>query len=342
MKKRLIFIFLSFTLCFSLCAASYASDKSINTTASVNAETVFSVKGDADGDNILTAKDVILYKLYLAGRAADANVSDLDGDGVISTADAKTLAETVSLDKPRKYVTMSFDDGITQDEKIIEILKKYNLADCTFFINTGLYGANWDWVAQALNKPGLTHIRYEEDQIASVYEGFDLQSHTLEHPALDTISASDVTHQVGTDAQNIAKITGVMPTGLAWPGGTYSDSAIQTVLSTTSIRFARTVQSTGTFALPEYFMTWHPTVSAGTQHSVNITNSFIEQTATEDMLLYFWGHGYELDYNDNGWEYFEECIKLLTQAAAEDDSIVFVTNAEFYEIFKDKIPSWKE
>ena len=49
---------------------------------------------------------------------------------------------------PKKYFTIRFDDGITQDERVMEILRKYNADCCTFYINTGLYGANWAWVGQ--------------------------------------------------------------------------------------------------------------------------------------------------------------------------------------------------
>ena len=72
--------------------------------------------------------------------------------------------------KYKKYFTLSYDDGTTQDLKLIEILKKYNVTCCTFNINTGIYGANWEWVGQVLNVPTLTHLRFTEDEIRSFYE----------------------------------------------------------------------------------------------------------------------------------------------------------------------------
>ena len=48
------------------------------------------------------------------------------------------ITATVKRDgTPKKYFTISFDDGITQDERIIEIYKKYNFKGGTFFIDTG-------------------------------------------------------------------------------------------------------------------------------------------------------------------------------------------------------------
>ena len=38
-----------------------------------------------------------------------------------------------------KIFTLSFDDGVKQDKKLIEILDRYNIK-CTFNINYGLLG----------------------------------------------------------------------------------------------------------------------------------------------------------------------------------------------------------
>ncbi len=41
----------------------------------------------------------------------------------------------------KKILTLSFDDGITQDERFIEILNKYAIK-CTFNINSSLLGTD--------------------------------------------------------------------------------------------------------------------------------------------------------------------------------------------------------
>ena len=38
-----------------------------------------------------------------------------------------------------KAVTFSYDDGVTQDQRLIEIFNRYNLK-CTFNLNSGLLG----------------------------------------------------------------------------------------------------------------------------------------------------------------------------------------------------------
>ena len=43
-----------------------------------------------------------------------------------------------------KYLTFSFDDGITQDKRMLAILDKYRLK-CTFNLNSALLGLKGGW-----------------------------------------------------------------------------------------------------------------------------------------------------------------------------------------------------
>ena len=250
---------------------------------------------------------------------------------------------------PKKYITIRFDDGITQDARIIEIFKKYNIDCCTFYVNTGLGGANWAWVGQAFNRPDVTHIRYTRKELQSgIYDGFDVECHTLNHPSLKNYTERQVTNEVGKDATNIKKIFGYEPVGLAWPGGDteWNETNLKTILATTNIRYGscttrNTKMGLSKFSLPQYFMTWYPTCSFSDADSEALLNEFVTADCTEDMLFYVWGHGYEFDIF-NSWDKFERMVKTISEAAAADDSIVLVTNAEFYQLFKDEIPAWKE
>lgn len=250
---------------------------------------------------------------------------------------------------PKKYITIRMDDGITQDEKMMEIMRKYGVDCCTFYVNTGLLGANWQWVGQHFNRPDVTHIRYPRKRLESgIYDGFDVECHTLNHPSLKNLTEREVTNEVKRDATNIEKIFGYEPVGLAWPGGDteWNEGNIVTILETTDIRYGscttrNTQMGLGKFSLPQYFMTWYPTCSFSDADSLTLLNEFIKADCTEDMLFYVWGHGYELDIY-NTWDKFDLMIKTIAEAAEKDDSIVLVTNAEFYQLFKDEIPAWKE
>lgn len=240
---------------------------------------------------------------------------------------------------PKKYFTLSFDDGITQDLRIIEIMKKYNMDCITFNINTGLYGVRWDWVADAVGKPGLLHQRFTKAEIQSgIYDGFDVEVHTLQHGSLKNFAKKQVIREVGEDAKNITALIGIQPVGMAYPGGDteYTEQNIDWIMENTDIRFGRGITSHYSFKLPTYFMQWQPTCSFSDAQVMSLAKKFIAAEATEDMLFYVWGHGYELDLY-NSWDRFEQLIKMMSEA----EDVVCVTNAEFYQLFKDEIPSWK-
>jgi hypothetical protein len=232
---------------------------------------------------------------------------------------------------------------------MMEIMKKYGVDCCTFYVNTGLYGANWAWVGQAFNRPDVTHIRYTRKELQSGnYDGFDVECHTLTHPSLKNCTDKQVTNEVKRDASNLEKIFGYQPVGMAWPGGDteWNEQNLKVILETTNIRYGscttrNTVMGLPKFSLPEYFMTWYPSCGFSDLDSLVLLDEFLKAECTEDMLFYVWGHGYELDIY-NTWDKFETMIKTIAEAAEKDDSIVLVTNAEFYQLFKDEIPAWKE
>lgn len=246
--------------------------------------------------------------------------------------------------KPKKFFTLSLDDGITQDLKVIEILKKYNVTCVSFNINTGLYGANWDWVGPAIGDPTIPHQRFTEEELKTgIYDGYEVLVHTMNHPSLKNYDkrASQIKKEVGRDADNIEELTGVRPVGMAWPGGDteYTDTTIELVLENTDIRFARGTTSTYNFELPEYFMKWMPTCSAIDPQCLTLAQQFIDAECTEDMLFYVWGHSYEFDLNNGaGYQTFEQLVKMMSEA----EDVYLVTNTQFYNIYKDQIPSWKE
>lgn len=240
---------------------------------------------------------------------------------------------------PKKYFTMSFDDGITQDLRIIDILKKYDVDCCTFMLNTeGLYGASWEWVGQLLGNPEITHQRFTKEELETgIYDGFDVQCHTRTHPSLKAYDNDPdmIIYEVQGNADDLYDITGIKPTGMAWPGGDAecTEKTIELILENTDIRYARGIGNTFSYDLPDRFMVWQPTCSVTDQYLLNYTQNFISADATEDMLFYVWGHGYELDYADY-YDEFERMIKMISQ----DDDIILVTNTEFYELYKDQIP----
>ena len=280
-------------------------------------------------DDIVLVNNSEFYQLF------KDDIPTWEKNGIYAGEDTTVVRDGT----PKKYFTLSFDDGITQDLRIIEILKKYDAYCATFNINTGLYGANWAWVGQQFNRPDVPHLRFTKKELMTgIYDGFEVAVHTLNHPSLKNYDNDEamLKKEVYNDALNIYKITGVMPIGMAWPGGDteYTRTTIEKVVDLTHIRYARGTTRTGNFSLPTEFMQWMPTCSLTDSDCIRLAKKFVEAECTEDMLFYVWCHGYEFDLFDT-WDRLEQLVKMM----AEDDSIVLVTNAEFYQLFKDQIPA---
>ena len=102
----------------------------------------------------------------------------------------------------------------------------------------------------------------------------------------------------------------------------------------TSCRFARAYSSTYNFEMPTCFLEWHPTCQVTDKNIFAYAQSFIDTPATRNQVFFVWGHSFELQAYDF-YDEFEQLIKIMSEASA----VVLVTNSEFYEIFKDDIPS---
>ena len=231
----------------------------------------------------------------------------------------------------KKYFTLSLDDGTTEDEKMIELLKKYGIK-ASFCINTGLMDGN-DVIEVAGNWRRMAFDYAKENK---VYEGFDVISHGFRHKELTFLSDDEIISEIKNDAEKIRELTGVSPVGFAYPGGTayYNGYITSVMLSSTSIRFARDTNDTFSFRLPDNFMAWNPTCSILDNRLFSVAEEFINAEPTEDMLFYAWDHPWAITAY-NAWDKTERLLKMLSEC----DDIVFVTNTGFYNLFKDKIPS---
>ncbi len=244
---------------------------------------------------------------------------------------AADKAEENDMTAPKKYFTLSFDDGTYEDEKLIALLKKYDIP-ATFCINTGLMDGN-DVIEVAGN---WRRLEYDYAKTNAVYSGFDVISHAYTHKEFTRLSDDEIVFQVKTDCEKIKELTGKSPAGVAYPGGTayYDDRVTDVLLSRTDIRFARDTDDTYKFALPQNFMAWKPTCSLLDNRLMALAKEFAESEATEDMLFYGWDHPWAITAY-NAWKKVEEFFAYISGR----DDIVYVSNTEFYELYKNKIPS---
>ena len=221
----------------------------------------------------------------------------------------------------KKAVTFSFDDGVTQDIRLVELFNKYGLK-CTFNINSGLLG-----LPGSLQRNGETvnHTKIEASQVKALYEGHEIAVHTLTHPTLVGLSEETIIRQVEGDRKALEALCGYPIVGMAYPNGPNDDRVAKIIADNTPIRYSRTIESTHSFTpQKDNLLRYNPTVSYREACLEEIVDKFLASETNEEQLLYIWGHSYEMDAKYISWEKFEEICEKLS--GRED--IFYGTNKE--------------
>ncbi|MBR6782052.1 MAG: polysaccharide deacetylase family protein [Clostridia bacterium] len=340
LTAALLLILSTVALCMTACDPVVSAPETTDTTADTTIE--------EPTEEESTMEETTAEETTVAETTAEETTAEETTVEETTVEEETTEPETqyVRDGTPKKYITIRMDDGITQDARMMEIMRKYGVDCCTFYISSGLFGQS---IVVYPDRPDVTHKRYTRREIvAGVYDGFDVQSHTVNHYSLKGCGDSQVTSEITRDVAALKQIFGYRPVGVAWPGGDgdITDHTIDVVMETTNIRYGscttrNTYKGIKKFGLPQYFMRWYPTCSVSDADAQSLLEEFIAAPCTEDMLYFVWGHGFELDRFDS-WDKFELMIKTIAAAAAADEDIVLVTNSEFYELFKEEIPAWKE
>lgn len=218
--------------------------------------------------------------------------------------------------KYKKAVTFSYDDGIEQDLRLLEILNKYGLK-CTFNLNTGLDSSSPGWMCK-----DLAVRRMDLDKHVADYAGHEIAVHALTHPGLCELSDEEIKKELLEDRENIKKLFGQDAVGMAYPYGAYSEWVMEK-LREFDFKYARGVESSHSFDVQENLLAFKPTCHHDDELLFELAERFLSLETEEPQIFYIWGHSYELEGNKN-WDRFEEFCKLIS--GRED--IFYGTNRE--------------
>ena len=209
----------------------------------------------------------------------------------------------------RRVFTLSFDDGVRQDARVIELLQKYGLK-ATFNLNSGLFGACLDL------GPAQNHVRHERwraEEVSGVYAGMEVAAHTCTHPDLKTLSRVRILEEVVGDLLRLSDLVGYEVVGMAYPGGppNYNGEVVRVIRENTRVCYARGFRPTHRFDLPADFLTWHPTAHLLDPDLDRLLDNFAE--AEGDAVCYLWAHSYEFDVH-SAWDRAEQIFARLARS----------------------------
>ena len=222
----------------------------------------------------------------------------------------------------RKAVTLSYDDGVRQDKRLIEIMKQNGLKG-TFNLNGGCFSSRYEGVEEG-------RMTVEEAKALYLPAGMEVAAHGYQHASLARIDRAMATDDILTDRKALEGIFGCVIKGMAYANGSYDDGVVE-MLKAVGISYARTTSATGRFDLPIDWLRLPTTCHHNDPRLMELAHQFVETAdssyrwGNSPMLFSLWGHSYEFDRNDN-WGVIEEFAAYI----GNREDIYYATNGELY------------
>ena len=223
----------------------------------------------------------------------------------------------------KKAITFSYDDGVVQDIRLIELLNKYGLK-CTFNLNSELLSKKGMLIREGKR---IAHYKIHTEDVKHIYEGHEVAVHTLTHPNLTQCDDKEIIRQVAADRLNLSELVEYEVVGMAYPcGGVNNDDRVAGIIKkNTGVKYSRTITTNNCFDLQENLYRFNPTAyHLDFEKMMQLGREFVEFKPKEPKVFYIWGHSYEMDYGADYWVKLEEFFKLISNK----EDIFYGTNKE--------------
>ena len=220
----------------------------------------------------------------------------------------------------RIAVTTSFDDGHTFDRRVVGAFNAWGLKG-TFNLNSGKLQRTGRPAVESGDRTSL-----DVSEIAELYRGHEVAIHSVTHPWLDRLDASQIATEVLDDRKALEDLVGYPVRGMAYPFGNYNPQVIG-VLRSLGIVYSRTCENSPNCFPPAESLAW-----ASTAHQYADNPTVPEQfaqlhgNARASGVFYIWGHAFEF-HDKNDWAGLERIYKPLSGHA----DVWYCTNIELFD-----------
>lgn len=220
----------------------------------------------------------------------------------------------------RKALTFSYDDGTTDDVRLVELFRKTGMRG-TFNLNYGRMGTSTK--VHTFISPEDAKALYTEDVC-------EIACHGLQHLYLQLIPPAQACAEIIDDRRSLEKLFGKQVHGMAYPFGTYDDKVVE-IARNAGIYYSRTIESTHNFKMPTDWLRMPATCHHANSDLMVLADKFLEdKPLNEPQVFSVWGHTFEFRIKNN-WQVIEDfCEKM-----ANKDHIWYATNMEIYNAWAD-------
>ena len=199
-------------------------------------------------------------------------------------------------------ILQSWDDGIVDDIRLVDILKEYN-STATFNLNIGLNDKErvFGWKNEEKEV-----WRLALDEMPDLYQGFEIAGHSMTHPYLTQCSNEQLKYELFESRKILQDMFDQPIKGFCYPFGDFDDR-LKRLLKEAGYTHARGIGVADNSFPPKDPYEFNPHCHFADEAFWLLYEKAIQNNSE---YFFFWGHSYEFT-GDEMWEEFELKIKTL-------------------------------
>lgn len=216
----------------------------------------------------------------------------------------------------RKAFNITYDDGILQDVRFVDLLNQYGLKG-TFNLNSQLMEQEFEWV----HPNGMVVKRLSLEAVRHLYDGHEIASHTLTHPYMSDKTEEQLLWEIGEDKRRLEKFFGREVAGFGVPFHFYNE-IIADCVKKCGFEYGRMSEESRGYRPWEEPYYWR----CGIFHLAPELDDYVDgffQSSEELALCQIVGHSYDLDA-ENLWGKMEGILRRVS----EDQDVISMTHLE--------------